>query len=164
MLCMPRWTHSESERTNQTKTFVGNSKGKFNCVKRGYTFQSVWMRALPQHSVELTQCSTESVPIIISFFSKCTSTFHAAFTCPIQMITSKESSVCFFMLVFFSFYCSVLFSFIFVKWGPAIYFSFPVFMSSIMLSVVWQSLLLAKTKCDSKFDWARYENKDKIGG
>lgn len=42
--------------------------------------------------------------ISFSFCPKCTNIFHAAFICPIHLITSKESSVCFFMLAFiFSF-------------------------------------------------------------
>lgn len=45
-------------------------------------------------------CVCAAIAVLI-FFLKCTSTFHAAFTCPIQMITSKESSVCFFTLLLF---------------------------------------------------------------
>ena len=110
----------------------------------------------------VNECAASAVLKYFSFFSsKCTSTFHAAFTYPIQMITSKK--------VPFAFSCRYFsltlvrsfhpFSLLFLCKTAArarahhthIFF-FPIFMSSIMLSVVWQSLLLAKTKCDFKFD------------
>lgn len=85
---MPRWTHSGSERASQRASkWVSSSKWKLNCVKWGHSFYS-------------SLCVCAAIAVLI-FFLKCTSTFHTAFTCPIQMITSKESSVCFFTLLLF---------------------------------------------------------------
>lgn len=103
--------------------------------------------------------------LLFLFASKCTSIFHAAFTCPIQKITSNESSVCFSMLAFiFTFTLnpppfphplfSVPFAFIFI------YFRYcALLVINYALGCLAKSFLLAKIKCNFEFDWAQSDTK-----